>query len=127
MIALDQVVSSLPVDVPNAVEVRIIAMIDLADDLTIGMRLVCTDRNRPMQPNPLDRLAQKGFGRLRIPPCRQRKTDHLTFCIDRAPQVPPLAADADTDTDTDVSRSRFAWSIPGQTSGPGDTLSIGPH
>ncbi len=57
--------------------------------------LVEADRDRPMPPNRFDRLAQKGPGGFRVPPCGQAKTNHLAIRIDRPPQVAPLAADTD--------------------------------
>ncbi len=68
MVALDQVVSPLSINMPDAVEVRIVSVIDLTNDAPIAMRLV-----------------QEGFGRLRIPSCGQAKIHHLTVCIDGAP------------------------------------------
>lgn len=95
VIAFDQVVSPLLVDVANAVEVRIIPVIDVADHTPIGVGFVCDDRHRPVEPHTLDRLVEKGFGSLGIPPGRQTKVDQLTVRIYRSSEVAPLAADAD--------------------------------
>lgn len=89
MIALDQVVSPLPVDVPDAVEVRIIVMIDLTDDPPIGMRLVSADRYRAVEPYTLNSLVEEGFSRFRIAPGSQPEVDHLAVSIDCTPQVAP--------------------------------------
>lgn len=70
MVALDQVVLQLPFDMLGAVEVRITALIDLPDDPSTSMRLFGADRDRAMQSDPLDRLAEKSFGGLRNPPVR---------------------------------------------------------
>ena len=66
MIALYQIVSPLPINVFDAVEVRVILVIDLANDASIAVRLVGNNRDRPMQAYALNRLAQKGPGSLRI-------------------------------------------------------------
>lgn len=56
MIAFDPVVAPLSVDVPDAVKMRIIVVVDLADDASIGLRFVSADRDRPVQTDTLDRL-----------------------------------------------------------------------
>lgn len=48
MIALDAVVAPLLVDVPNAVEMRVVAVIDLADDASIALCFVGDNGDRPM-------------------------------------------------------------------------------
>lgn len=95
MIALDQIVAPLSVDMPDTVEMRIIAMVDLANDPGVGRGFVCHNDDRPMQAHPLNRLVQKGLCRLRIPSCGKTEVDHLPVRIDGTPQVAPLAADAD--------------------------------
>ena len=61
MIAFDQVVSPLSVDVPNAVEVGIISVIDLADHTPADVGFVSADRHRPVEPHTLNRFVEKGF------------------------------------------------------------------
>jgi len=95
LIAFDPIVAPFSVDVPDTVKMRVIAVVDLADDAPIGLRFVGTDRDRPMQTDTLYRLVEKGLGRLRIPPRGEAEVDHLAVCVDGAPEVAPLAADAD--------------------------------
>lgn len=95
MIAFDPIVAPFSVDVPDAVKMRVVAVVDLADDAGVGLRLVGTDRNRPMQTDTLDRLVEKGFGRLCISARSQAEVDHLAVGIDGTPEVAPLSADAD--------------------------------
>lgn len=95
MIALNQVVPPFSVDMPNAVKMRIISMVDLADDAPIGVGRVGYNRYRSVQPHALDRPAQEGFGSLCIPPRSQSEVHHLTICIDCPPQIPPLTANTD--------------------------------
>ena len=95
MIAFDQVVSPLSVDVSNAVEVRIIPVIDLAYHRPVGVGFVCADRHRQVEPHTLNRLVEKGISSLGIPPGSQTKVDHLTVRIYRPPEVTPLAANSD--------------------------------
>ena len=95
MIAFDPIVAPFSVDVPDAVKMRVIAVVDLADDAGVGLRLVGTDRNRPMQTDTLNHLVEKGFGRLRISARGEAKIDHLAVGIDGTPEVAPLSADTD--------------------------------
>ena len=95
VIALDQVVSPLPVNVPDTVKVRIIAMIDFPYNPPIGLGFVSADRDWPMQSDPLDSFVEEGFGILRVPSGGQPEIDHLTVGIHRTPEVAPFAADAD--------------------------------
>ena len=50
LIALDQVVAPPFVDMPDAVEMRVVPMIDVTNDTPIGMGFIGTDRDRAMQP-----------------------------------------------------------------------------
>ncbi len=56
MIALDAVIAPLLVDVSDAIEMRIVVLIDLANNASIALRFVCDDGDRPMQPYALDRI-----------------------------------------------------------------------
>jgi|TARA_R100000935_G_scaffold57753_1_gene92493 hypothetical protein len=47
MIALDEIVASLSVDVSDVVKIWIIAMIDFANDASIGLRFVGHNRHGP--------------------------------------------------------------------------------
>lgn len=69
MIAFSEVVSPLSVDVSDAVEMGIVAVVDLANDAPISVCLVRADCDWSVQANTLDRLAQEGSGSLCIPPC----------------------------------------------------------
>lgn len=54
MVALGQVVASLSINMPDAVEVWIISAIDLTDDAPIAMRFVGDDSHRRVQPHTFD-------------------------------------------------------------------------
>ena len=95
VVALDQVVPPFSVDVTDAVEMRVISVVDLADNAPVGVRLVGADCYRPVEPHALNRIVKKGLRGLRIASCGQPKVDHLPIGIDRAPQVTPLATHAD--------------------------------
>ncbi len=69
---------------PDAVEMRVIAVIDPADDAGVGLGLVGADHDLPMPPNRFDRLAQKGPASFRVPPRGQAKIDHLAIRIEFA-------------------------------------------
>ncbi len=60
MVAFNPVISPLSVDMPDAVEVRIILMVDLRDDPPMSMRFIGADRGWPVKPYLYDRLAEKG-------------------------------------------------------------------
>nr|WP_245873127.1 hypothetical protein [Albidovulum inexpectatum] len=51
----------MPVDVPNAVAVRIIPVVDVAEYRPTGVVLVCDDRHRPVELHRLDCLVEKGL------------------------------------------------------------------
>jgi hypothetical protein len=67
MIAFDQSVASLPVDMPDAVEMWVISVVNLANDTPIRMRFVRDNCDRPVQPDALERRVQKGLGSFCIP------------------------------------------------------------
>lgn len=69
-VAFDRVVPPLSIDVPDAVGGRVISVIDLPDASPIGVGHIGADRNRPMQPDPFDCLAEKGLRGLGISPRR---------------------------------------------------------
>jgi len=81
MVAFDQVVAPLSVDMPNAVKIWVIAMANPADDAPIGLGFIRANRDWPMQTHTFDGFAKKGFGRLRISPRGQAEVDHLA--VDR--------------------------------------------
>lgn len=85
MITLDQVVPPLSVDMSDAVEVRVVAMIDLANDTPIGLGFIGHNCHGAMQPHAFNRFVQKGFGGFRVSSGSQAEIDHLTICIDRTP------------------------------------------
>ena len=87
MIALDEIVAPLSGDVSDAVKMWIIAMIDFANDASIGLRSVVHNCHGPVQSHTLDRLVQKGFSGLRVPSCGEAKIDHLPVRVDSPPQV----------------------------------------
>lgn len=95
MITFDQVVSPLSIDVSDAVKLRIIPVVDFADDASICLCFVGNNCHRTVQPHTLNRLVQKGLGSLCIPSRGQTEINHLAVRIDSAPQVAPLAANAD--------------------------------
>ena len=49
VLAFDPIIASLSVDVVDAVKMRVIAVVNLADDTGVGLRFVSADRDRPMQ------------------------------------------------------------------------------
>ncbi len=84
MIALDQIAPPFSIDVPDVVKMRVVSVIDLADDTPIAMSLVGHDRYRSVQPHALYRLVEKGLGGLCIPSRGQAKIHHLAVGIDGA-------------------------------------------
>lgn len=104
VIALDQVVAPLSIDMPNAVEVRVIPMIDLMYDTSIDGCFFSIDSDWAMSPHAFNRFYEKGFRRLRIAPCSSHRyrvstasngraeVDHLAIRVDDAPKVSPFAA-----------------------------------
>lgn len=95
MVAFDPIFPPLAVDVANAVEMRIVAVVDLAKHAPVGLRLVDTDRGWAMQAYSLNRLVQKGFGCLRIPASGKAEIDQLAICVDGAPELTPFSTDTD--------------------------------
>jgi len=95
VIAFDEVVAPLFVDMPDAVKMWVIAAIDLADDTSIGRSFICDDGDRAMEPYTLNSFVEKGLGRLGISPRSQAEVYHLTVCIDSPPQIASFAADTD--------------------------------
>lgn len=93
VVALDQVVSPLSVDVPYTVEMRMTSVLCFSDNAPMRMRFAGAGCDRPVQTQALDRLAQESPCDLCVTPRFQSEIDHLTVCIDRAPEVAPLAAD----------------------------------
>lgn len=83
MIALDEVVAPLLVDMPDAVEMWVIPPIDLADDTSIGRGFIGHDSDRAMEPYTLNRFVKEGLGCLGISPSGQGEVNHLTVCIAR--------------------------------------------
>ena len=59
MIAFDEVVAPLLVDMPDAVRMWVISAIDLADDTSIGRSFICDDGDRAMEPYTLNRFVKK--------------------------------------------------------------------
>lgn len=85
MIALDPIATPFSVDMSDAIEMRVLAVIYLAYQPPIALRLVCDDGDRPMQPHTLDRFVQKGLCCLCIPPGSQAKVDHPAVGINGSP------------------------------------------
>lgn len=85
MITLDQVVPPLSVNMSDAVEVRVVAMNDLANDTPIGLGFIGHNCHGAMQRYTVNRFVQKGFGGFRVSSGGQAKIDQLTICIDRMP------------------------------------------
>ncbi len=73
MIGLDQIVSTLPIDGPNAVEVHIATTIDFANDTPKGRSLVGHVGHRLVPMGAFNRVVQKGLFGLCIPPVLRRK------------------------------------------------------
>lgn len=51
VIAFDQVVTPLSIDMSDAIKMGIISMVYLTDDTTIAVRLIGADRNRTVETN----------------------------------------------------------------------------
>jgi hypothetical protein len=60
VIALDQIVPPLSIDMSDAIKVRIISVIDLTNDTSIAVRLVRHNCKRPVQAYTRDGLVEKG-------------------------------------------------------------------
>lgn len=95
MITLYEIVSPLSVDVPDAVEMGVVAMIDFADHPPVGGSLVCHNNDRTMEPHAFNRLVEKSLGCPRVASCGKAEVDHLAIRIDSSPQIAPFAADSD--------------------------------
>ena len=129
MIAFDQVVSPLSVDVPIAVEVGIISMIDLSDHTPVSVACVCADRHRSVEPHMIlccERLWQpwhlawpsdesRLFDRWHLSPARGNATCRRRGCRSR-----PRANRHWRGSDA----VRYASSDLVRTSGPSDRPSI---
>ena len=61
MIDLDQVFPPLAINVFDAVEMRVISLVNLADDAAIGRCFVRDDCHGAIEPDSLDRFVEKGF------------------------------------------------------------------
>lgn len=85
MIAFNEIVSPLFVDMSDAVKMWILSVVDLTDDAPVGVGLVSTDRDRSVQANAFDRSIQKGLRCFCISPCCEPEVDHLSLCIDGSP------------------------------------------
>lgn len=95
MIALDQIVLPLPVDMPDAVEMWVISAVDLANDTPICMCFIDDACHRSLHSNALNRLVEKGSGSFCIPSSCQAEINHLAIRINSPPQLPTLTPDAD--------------------------------
>ena len=95
MIALDAIVPPLPVNMQDAVEVRIVAVVQVLNDLSVSKGLVRADGDWPVEPDALDRLLQKGFDGFCVTPGCQSEVDELASLVHRPPKVSPLPADTD--------------------------------
>lgn len=70
-------------------------MIDLADNAPVGRGFVCDNGDRAMKSHALDRLVEKGLCCFCIPPGGEAEIDHLTVCINGAPEIAPFATNPD--------------------------------
>ncbi len=75
----------------HAVKIWFISVIDLTNDAPVGVRIVGTDRDGSVEPNPLDSAVEKGFSGLGFPASGQAEINHLAIRINRTPQVAPLS------------------------------------
>jgi hypothetical protein len=64
-VTFDPIAPKLSVDMTDAVEMRIVLLIDLTNDGPIGVGFVGVDRDRPIQTSPFDCLAKNGSRSLR--------------------------------------------------------------
>lgn len=82
------------VDLPDAVEMRVVSPIDLVNDRSIGGGFVGTDRDRFMLSHAFNRIVKKGFGSLCIASRGEANINHLANCIDGTPQIKPSSVNA---------------------------------
>ena len=75
----------------HAVKIWFISVIDLTNDAPVGVRIVGTDRDGSVEPNPLDSAVEKGFSGLGFPASGQAEINHLAIRINRTPQVAPVS------------------------------------
>ena len=68
-------------------------MIDLADNAPVSRGFVCDNGDRAMKSHALDRLVEKSLCCFCIPPGGEAEIDHLTVCINGAPEIAPFATD----------------------------------
>ncbi len=73
---------------------RIVAVVQIPDDLSVSRGLVRADRDRTVEPHAVDGLLREGFGGFRVPPGGQPHIDELASMIHGAPEVTSLAANA---------------------------------
>ncbi len=85
MITLNQIVAPFFVDVPDAIKMRVISVIDFTNDAAIGRCFVGPDCYGLVQARTLDRFVEKGFGVFRIPSGGEGEVDYLTVRIDCPP------------------------------------------
>ena len=70
VVALDQIVVPLSVDMPDAVEMWVVAVINLTNDAPIGLGFIGHNYDRAMRPHTLNSFVQKSFGSLCVPSYR---------------------------------------------------------
>lgn len=91
MIAFDQGVPPLSVDVPDAVEMWVMSMIDIAIYTSICLRLVGHNCHRTMQSNAFHRFVAEAFRSFGVPPRGEANIHHLVIGVDGSREMPPLA------------------------------------
>ena len=65
MIAFDPIATPFSIEMSDGVKMRVKAVVDLAHNTGVGLRLIGADRDCTMQTDTLDRLVETGLGPLR--------------------------------------------------------------
>ena len=97
MVAFNPIVPPFAINMSDAVEVRIVATIDLAIDAPTGLGFIGHNCHRAMQPHSFNCLVQKGCGSFCIAPRGEAKVDHLAVGINSPPEISPLSTDMPID------------------------------
>lgn len=87
MIALDAVIAPLLDDTRHAVEMRIVAVVQILDNLAISRHFVDADDDQSVETDALNRMFQKGFGCFRVAPGSSHR-----YCVSTVDRSHPNAS-----------------------------------
>ncbi len=79
----------------DAIEMRIVAVIDLTNNLGIGGRFVGANCDRTVQADAFDGVLEKSLCGFGIAPGGQAEIDYLSVRINSPPQIAPFASNTD--------------------------------